>query len=361
MAPTKSPAQALTITPTSNPTQSPTSHPILPAFIISEDNISTCAAGGSNIVTSMGECEAAFNYLHISELGSCGCEEDGVLFCNYDSPGEGCEPCSNFADVAACYTDNLPGDGADDCAARCFGQGPPGTPEYAGWTFIAGIQGDSDVPAGCVLDRTSNTVFLNNPIGASVPDCDEVFAVSCICAYPTQSPTVAPTKSPTLSPTLAPTEVPTKSPTFGPTLAPTEAPTQGPTQAPTEAPSATPTANPTKAPTEVPTESATGLPTQALTSSPTTNPPSIFPTTSQPTAPPTEAPTETPYYVVEYTYELITGAGFEIARRGVGSVTSVGKSVEAMITASTDIRFKKVESQLNEIAASFRVYDKVSL
>lgn len=74
-----------------------------------------------------------------------------------------------------------------------------------------------------------------------------------------------------------------------------------------------------------------------------------------------EANTETPYYVVEYTYELITGAGFEIARRGVASVTSVGKSVEAMITASTDIRFKKVEPQLNEIAASFRVYDKVAL
>ena len=74
-----------------------------------------------------------------------------------------------------------------------------------------------------------------------------------------------------------------------------------------------------------------------------------------------EANTETPYYLVEYTYELITGAGFEIARKGVASVTSVGQSVEAMITASTDIRYKKVESQLNEIAASFRVYDKVNL
>ena len=74
-----------------------------------------------------------------------------------------------------------------------------------------------------------------------------------------------------------------------------------------------------------------------------------------------EAATETPYILVEYTYELITGAGFEIARKGVGSVTSVGNSVEAMITASTDIRFKKVETQLIEIAQSFRVYNKVNL
>lgn len=74
-----------------------------------------------------------------------------------------------------------------------------------------------------------------------------------------------------------------------------------------------------------------------------------------------EANTETPYYLVEYTYELITGAGFEVARKGNGSVTAVGKSVQAMITASTDIRYKKVEGQLKEIAQSFRVYDKVAL
>jgi len=73
-----------------------------------------------------------------------------------------------------------------------------------------------------------------------------------------------------------------------------------------------------------------------------------------------EEKTETPYYLVDYYYELITGAGFEIARRGCASVTQVGKvGVQVMITATTDIRYKKVENSLRQVAQSFRVYDKV--
>lgn len=72
--------------------------------------------------------------------------------------------------------------------------------------------------------------------------------------------------------------------------------------------------------------------------------------------------TETPYFLVDFKYELLTGAGFEVARRGCGSVTAVGgKGVQAMIGASTTGRFKKTEPLLREVARSFRVYDKVVL
>eukprot|EP00614_Pseudopedinella_elastica_P027547 CAMPEP_0172644358 /NCGR_PEP_ID=MMETSP1068-20121228/239166_1 /TAXON_ID=35684 /ORGANISM="Pseudopedinella elastica, Strain CCMP716" /LENGTH=273 /DNA_ID=CAMNT_0013458551 /DNA_START=454 /DNA_END=1275 /DNA_ORIENTATION=- len=71
-----------------------------------------------------------------------------------------------------------------------------------------------------------------------------------------------------------------------------------------------------------------------------------------------EAATLQPYYLVEYTYTLLTGAGFEINRRGCGSVTATGgKNTQALLGASTDIRWKKVEGQLHECAESFRVYD----
>jgi len=73
-----------------------------------------------------------------------------------------------------------------------------------------------------------------------------------------------------------------------------------------------------------------------------------------------ETPTNQPYYLVAFKYTLLTGAGFAIDRIGVGSVTAVGKkSVQAMIGATTDIRFKKVGGNLQEIAESFRVYEGI--
>eukprot|EP00980_Cylindrotheca_fusiformis_P012700 scaffold3103_cov136-Cylindrotheca_fusiformis.AAC.38 len=55
-------------------------------------------------------------------------------------------------------------------------------------------------------------------------------------------------------------------------------------------------------------------------------------------------------------YTLLTGAGFEVDRRGVASITSEGPAVEVLWTASTRERFKKTESTLRDIASSFRVY-----
>jgi hypothetical protein len=62
------------------------------------------------------------------------------------------------------------------------------------------------------------------------------------------------------------------------------------------------------------------------------------------------------YSVVDFKYQLLTGAGFEVDRRGVASLTSQGPAVEALWTASTTLRYKKTEADLRNIAASFRCY-----
>jgi len=61
--------------------------------------------------------------------------------------------------------------------------------------------------------------------------------------------------------------------------------------------------------------------------------------------------------IVDFKYDLLTGAGFEVDRRGVASVTSTGEAVEILWCAATRQRYnKKLEPVLRDIAASFRCY-----
>lgn len=60
--------------------------------------------------------------------------------------------------------------------------------------------------------------------------------------------------------------------------------------------------------------------------------------------------------ICDFKYELLTGAGFEVDRVGVASVTSVGNNVEVLWSASTRQRYKKTEQQLRTITDSFRCY-----
>lgn len=62
------------------------------------------------------------------------------------------------------------------------------------------------------------------------------------------------------------------------------------------------------------------------------------------------------YVICDFKYELLTGAGFEVDRRGVAAITSQGKAVEVLWTASIRERFKKTEPALRDIASSFRCY-----
>ncbi|CAM9288701.1 unnamed protein product, partial [Laminaria digitata] len=63
------------------------------------------------------------------------------------------------------------------------------------------------------------------------------------------------------------------------------------------------------------------------------------------------------YYIADFQYELLTGAGFTVERKGVASVAQVGNSVNAVVGATTANRAKTVKPQLQEIANSFRVYE----
>jgi hypothetical protein len=62
------------------------------------------------------------------------------------------------------------------------------------------------------------------------------------------------------------------------------------------------------------------------------------------------------YVIVDFKYQLITGAGFEVDRNGVASICSVGDSVQVLWSATTSLRYKKVEQTLREISSTFRCY-----
>lgn len=62
------------------------------------------------------------------------------------------------------------------------------------------------------------------------------------------------------------------------------------------------------------------------------------------------------YMIVDFKYQLLTGAGFEVDRKGVASVTSVGDNTQVLWSATTAVRYKKLEGSLRTIANSFRCY-----
>jgi len=63
------------------------------------------------------------------------------------------------------------------------------------------------------------------------------------------------------------------------------------------------------------------------------------------------------YMIVDFKYTLLTGAGFEVERKGVASVTSAGDGVQLLWSASIAARYKnKTEGQLRSIVQSFRCY-----
>lgn len=67
-------------------------------------------------------------------------------------------------------------------------------------------------------------------------------------------------------------------------------------------------------------------------------------------------PDDANYMIADFKYTLITGAGFEVDRKGVASVTSKGNAVEVLWCAVTALRYKKMEDTLRDISSSFRCY-----
>ena len=66
------------------------------------------------------------------------------------------------------------------------------------------------------------------------------------------------------------------------------------------------------------------------------------------------------YMLADFKYQLLTGAGFEVDRKGVAAITAQGKgnnnNVQVLWAASTAVRYKKTESVLRDIVGSFRCY-----
>eukprot|EP00634_Sargassococcus_sp_CCMP2135_P005631 CAMPEP_0198665682 /NCGR_PEP_ID=MMETSP1467-20131203/61514_1 /TAXON_ID=1462469 /ORGANISM="unid. sp., Strain CCMP2135" /LENGTH=242 /DNA_ID=CAMNT_0044402285 /DNA_START=46 /DNA_END=774 /DNA_ORIENTATION=- len=66
------------------------------------------------------------------------------------------------------------------------------------------------------------------------------------------------------------------------------------------------------------------------------------------------------YVLVDFNYELLTGAGFVVERKGVASLTTLGDAVPALIAVTTAARYKKIKDQLLTSASSFRAFEKAS-
>lgn len=68
----------------------------------------------------------------------------------------------------------------------------------------------------------------------------------------------------------------------------------------------------------------------------------------------------TQYFIVDFKYELLTGAGFTVDRKGVAAVTQLKSNVLALVMATTSQRYKKLGEDLRTMAESFRVYDGIA-
>jgi hypothetical protein len=66
--------------------------------------------------------------------------------------------------------------------------------------------------------------------------------------------------------------------------------------------------------------------------------------------------TDRKYVTADFKYTLITGAGFEVDRVGVASLTSQGKGIELLWTAVTALRYAKMERTIRDITKSFQCY-----
>ena len=58
----------------------------------------------------------------------------------------------------------------------------------------------------------------------------------------------------------------------------------------------------------------------------------------------------------EFTYTLLTRAGFTVERKGVGVVADVGDAITGLVIATTAQRFKGLEEDLRNCIGAFRAY-----
>jgi len=60
---------------------------------------------------------------------------------------------------------------------------------------------------------------------------------------------------------------------------------------------------------------------------------------------------------LDFTYTLLTRAGFTVERKGKASALLANDAVVGLITATTALRYKELESQLDTMTDTFRAYN----
>jgi len=60
--------------------------------------------------------------------------------------------------------------------------------------------------------------------------------------------------------------------------------------------------------------------------------------------------------IYDFSYTLLTRAGFTVERKGVAAAVQIGDAATALVCATTALRFKELEPQLRQSIDSFRVY-----
>lgn len=63
------------------------------------------------------------------------------------------------------------------------------------------------------------------------------------------------------------------------------------------------------------------------------------------------------YVSADFSYELLTGAGFVVERKGVASITKDGTGAQGLLAVTTASRWKKLEDALRTTTSSFRCYE----
>jgi len=71
---------------------------------------------------------------------------------------------------------------------------------------------------------------------------------------------------------------------------------------------------------------------------------------------PVTQPDGTEMLKVDFSYTLLTRAGFTVLRQGIASATIANDAVVGIVSATTTLRYKELSAQFETMADSFRAY-----
>ena len=69
-----------------------------------------------------------------------------------------------------------------------------------------------------------------------------------------------------------------------------------------------------------------------------------------------EQPDGTQLLKMDFSYTLLTRAGFTVNRKGIASALVANEAVVGIVSATTELRYKEMSTQLDTMTDSFRAY-----